>query len=362
MEEKHGIPKQGNQGMKILLVDDEIRNLKLLEDVLIPLGYQLFKALDADSALKIVRKNSDIDLILLDIMMPVMDGFEVCRILKSDELTKKIPVIFLTALKDDVNQVKGLTVGAVDYISKPFKLEVLEARVKTHLDLRWALKQLEEINLNLENLVLQRTKELILTQEVTIESMGALAEYRDKETGKHIIRTKVYVKELATFMKGHPRFKDYLDDKTIGMLYLSAPLHIILKQGKLTEAEFAEMKKHAIYGRDILTESEKKLSSSSFLRCASEMAGTHHEKWDGTGYPLGLKGDTIPIPGRLMALADVYDALVSERPYKVAFPHEKAAHIIKEGRGTHFDPDIVDAFIALENKFKEIALSPCPSF
>ncbi len=266
-----------------------------------------------------------------------------------------------------MNEIKGLKTGALDYISKPFKLEILEARVNNQLGLKAARNEIKALNLNLENLVRERTKELMLTREATIESMGVLAEYRDRETGEHIIRTKNYIKEVALHLKSHPRFKDYLDDNTIEMLYLSAPLHdigkvgipdaILLKPGKLTEEEFTEMKKHTTYGRDILAASEKKLGSTSFLRYAKEIAGAHHEKWDGTGYPYGLKGEEIPISGRLMAIADVYDALSSKRPYKPPFPHEQAVQIIKKGCGTHFDPDIVNAFIELEDKFKEIAVT-----
>lgn len=206
---------------------------------------------------------------------------------------------------------------------------------------------------------------LALTQEVTIECMASVAEFRDPETGMHIRRTQIYVKELALYLKDNPRFKDFLDDEAISMLYLSAPLHdvgkvaipdsILLKNGKLTDEEFAIMKKHPIYGRDAIAEAEKKLPNRSFLRFARDIASSHHEKFDGTGYPLGLKGDNIPIPGRLMAVADVYDALVTKRVYKPGFPHEKAKQIIVEGKGTHFDPDVVDAFLALEEKFKEIA-------
>jgi len=213
---------------------------------------------------------------------------------------------------------------------------------------------------------LRETAEALkLTQEVTIECMASVAEFRDPETGMHIRRTQIYVKELALYLRNHPRFKDFLDDEAIEMLYLSAPLHdvgkvaipdnILLKAGKLTDEEFAIMKKHPIYGRDAIAGAEKKLTKRSFLNFAKEIAASHHEKWDGSGYPLGLKGDDIPIPGRLMALADVYDALVTKRVYKPAFSHDKAAQIIKEGRGTHFDPDIVDAFLALQDKFSEIA-------
>jgi len=208
--------------------------------------------------------------------------------------------------------------------------------------------------------------EIHTVQDVTMESMGTLAEYRDPETGGHIKRTRDYVKLLAIHLKNHPKFKDTLDDETIESLYKSAPLHdigkvgvpdeILLKPGKLNDAEFEIMKKHATYGQETIAIQENKIGFDSFLHYADEIAATHHEKYDGSGYPKGLKGDDIPISGRLMALADVYDALISKRVYKPPFSHNKAIQIIKEGRGSHFDPDIVDAFLELEDEFREIAL------
>jgi adenylate cyclase len=217
-----------------------------------------------------------------------------------------------------------------------------------------------------EQKVKERTKELLLTQETTIESIANLVEYRDPETGGHIQRTQHYVRLLAEQLKDHPRFRDYLDDVTIGLLYKSASLHdigkvgvpdhILLKPGKLTELEWEEMKKHPIYGSLTLRASEKKLGENSFLRLSSEIAYTHQEKWDGSGYPQGLKGEEIPIAGRLMALADVYDALVSRRSYKKPVSHEEAVAIIREGKGKHFDPDVVEAFLAVEDEFLKIGL------
>ena len=219
---------------------------------------------------------------------------------------------------------------------------------------------------HLETLVHQRTAELELTQEVTIESMGTLAEYRDPETGGHIKRTKYYMKALAEHLKSKPEFSAYLSEEIIKKLTISAPLHdigkvgvpdhILLKPGKLTEEEFETMKLHTIYGRDTIKKSEQKLGTKSFLHQALEIAEHHHEKWDGTGYPNKLKGKEIPLPGRLMALADVYDALISHRVYKKPFTHTKASAIIKEGRGKHFDPAIVDAFMEISEEFRQIAL------
>jgi putative two-component system response regulator len=246
----------------------------------------------------------------------------------------------------------------VDYITKPFTPELVKARVKNHLE----LKRHQD---NLEQLVKERTHELALMQEVTIESMGTLAEYRDPETGGHILRTKNFVKLLSNHLYKHPKFSEYLKDETIDLLYKSAPLHdigkvavpdaILKKEGKLTDEEFSEMKKHTVYGYDVLKASETKLGNNSFLKVARELAYSHHEKYDGTGYPQGLKGENIPFSGRMMAVADVYDALISKRVYKPPFSHQKATNIILEGKGTHFDPDVVDAFLALEDDFRKIA-------
>jgi len=344
---------------KVLLVDDNTTNLQLLHETLVGLGYKLLIAKNGQTALAIVQKSAP-SLILLDIMMPEMDGYEVCRRLKADKNTAHIPVIFITALADDEDEAKGLGMGAVDYITKPINPELVRARVHNHLE----LKRHQD---HLEKLVAERTRRLALTQAVTIESLATLAEYRDPETGGHIKRTQNYVKALAVNLKDHQRFRSELDDEVIDLLYLSAPLHdlgkvgvrdnVLLKPGPLTDEEFVEMKKHTIYGEEALRITEQKLGEDSFLQYARKIAYTHQEKWDGSGYPQGLKGDDIPLPGRLMALADVYDALISKRVYKPPFPHEKAVEIIVEGKGKHFDPDVVDAFLDLEDTFRNIALT-----
>lgn len=347
----------------ILIVDDTEANIDILVEALGE-SYEVSVAMDGPSALETV-KESPPDLILLDIMMPEMDGYEVCRRLKADRETEGIPIIFLTALTEIKNKTKGFSLGAVDYITKPFEVLEVQSRVNTHLSLKLAKEEQERQNEILEQRVRERTLELALTQEVTIEGLAALAEYRDPETGGHIRRTKNYVRALALALKNNPRFRDFLTDEVIDLLHKSAPLHdigkvgvpdhILLKQGKLTEEEFEEIKKHPVYGYAANTVAEKKLGENSFLRIAAEIAYSHQEKWDGTGYPRGLRGEEIPISGRLMALADVYDALISKRTYKPAFPHAKAVAIIHEGRGNHFDPDIVDAFMTLQEEFRQIA-------
>jgi putative two-component system response regulator len=344
---------------KILLVDDNTANLQVLRETLDGLGYKLLIAENGQSALEIVRKASP-DLILLDIMMPDMDGYEVCRKLKAAASTRHIPVIFLTAMADAEDEARGLSLGAVDYITKPINPELVRARVRNHLE----LKQYRD---SLEELVKERTRELQLTQAVMIESLATLAEYRDPETGGHIKRTQNYVKALAVHLKNHPKFRGELTDEMINLLYLSAPLHdmgkvgvrdhILLKPGRLDEAEFHEMQKHTTYGHDALRITEEKLGKSTFLRLAREIAYAHQEKWDGSGYPRGLKAEEIPVSGRLMALADVYDALISKRVYKPPMPHDDAVRIILDGKGRHFDPDVVDAFLELQAVFRNIALT-----
>jgi len=345
----------------ILVVDDKPENVDILNATLRK-DYRVKVALDGEKALEVVGAEEPPDLILLDIMMPGMDGYEVCRRLKASAITKKIPVIFVTAKGEIADEALGFKVGAVDYITKPISLPIVRARVKTHL---------ERYNQNrmLEERVKERTQELVHTQEVTILGMATLAEYRDNETGGHIMRTQRYVRVLAEHLAGHLNFRDFLDEETIDLLYKSAPLHdigkvgipdcILLKPGRLTSEEFEEMKQHIIYGRDAIVKSEKALGSStttSFLRFAREIAYTHHEKWDGSGYTQGLVGEDIPISGRLMAVADVYDALISKRVYKPPFHHKKAVAIIVEEKGKHFDPDMVDAFLELEEEFRQIAL------
>ena len=351
-------------GLTILVVDDTPANIDVVKGVLSE-GYFVQAAINGEMALKIVQKKKP-DLILLDIMMPGIDGYEVCKRLKSDATTYDIPVIFLTAKAEVEDETKGLDLGAVDYITKPISPPILKARVKTQLELKLARDYLERENEILEEKVIERTRHMEELQDVTMVAMGSLAEARDPETGNHIRRTQRYVKRLAIQLKEHPRFSDFLTPQNITSLYKSAPLHdigkvgipdnILLKPGKLTDEEFDEMKKHTIYGRDAISAAVKSINSAdNFLVFANEIAYSHHEKWDGSGYPEGLAGDDIPISARLMAVADVYDALISRRVYKPPFPHEKAVAIIQEGKGSHFDPDMVDAFMEVADEFYVIA-------
>ncbi len=353
-----------NTPARVLVVDDERFHLNVMVDLLGD-DYTILVAKNGRRALEIAISEPQPDLILLDILMPEMDGYEVCKQLKANDETRHIPVIYLTAKSDAEGEAHGFSLGAVDYIAKPISPPIVRARVKNHLALSQARHTLEQQNEQLECRIQERVLEIVHTQDVAIYCLASLAETRDSDTGNHIRRTQHYVKSLAEQLKKNPKFKPLLDDETIKLMFKSAPLHdigkvgipdrILLKPGKLNEDEWVEMKKHSLYARQAIDRTEQALGSTSFLNFAREIAYTHHEKWDGSGYPQGLKGDGIPLSGRLMALADVYDALISQRVYKEAFPHEKARDIILAGNGTHFDPDIVEAFIAIENEFISIA-------
>ncbi|MBI4293932.1 MAG: two-component system response regulator [Betaproteobacteria bacterium] len=349
----------------ILVVDDTPDNLSLMSGLLKD-TYRVKVANNGERALKVASGDDLPDLVLLDIMMPGIDGYEVCRRLKQGEKTKDIPIIFLTAKAEVEDEKLGLEMGAVDYITKPISPPIVLARVHTHLTLKAAADFLRDKNAFLETEVQRRTREVSTIQDVTIMAMASLAETRDNETGNHIRRTQNYVQALAMQLKESGKFADYLSKKQIEVLYKSSPLHdigkvgipddVLLKPGKLTKDEFEVMKTHTTLGRDAIVASEKLLDSpNSFLQCAREIAYSHQEKWDGSGYPQGLKGEAIPISARLMAIADVYDALISRRVYKEPIPHEAAVEIIRQGRGSHFDPEMVDVFLAMDPVFYSIA-------
>ena len=348
----------------ILTVDDTIINIDVVKGILAQ-DYLVQAATSGKMALKIIEKQAP-DLILLDIMMPEMDGYEVCKILKSQQSTKNIPIIFLTAKSEESDEAKGLALGAVDYITKPISPPILKQRVKNHLILQASKKLLEEQNEVLEEKVVQRTLQLSELQDVAMVAMGALAESRDPETGNHIRRTQRYVKVLAIEVAKHDKYKDFLTPDVITSMHKSAPLHdigkvgiadsILLKPGRLTDEEFAVMKKHTTYGRDAIAAAELSMDTAdNFLIFAKEIAYSHQEKWDGSGYPEGIAGEDIPLSARIMAVADVYDALISRRVYKAAFSHEKAISIIIERKGSHFEPLLVECFLAVVDDFLQIS-------
>jgi putative two-component system response regulator len=350
----------------VLVVDDTEANVDILVEVLGDL-YDVSVAIDGESALQAVAESPP-DIVLLDIMMPGIDGYEVCRRLKADQRYAMIPVVFLTAMTEIENKTRGFELGAVDYVTKPFEVLEVQARVKTHLSLVLARRELERQNEILEVKVAERTHELALTQDVTVHSLATLCETRDNETGGHILRTQRYVKALAQRLSAHPRFAAQLTPATIELLFKCAPLHdigkvgvpdaILLKPGRLTDDEFTIMRTHCELGYEALMKSEKLFLAEdrpSFLAHAKDIASAHHEKYDGSGYPRRLAGDAIPVSARLMAIADVYDALICKRVYKPAMPHEQAVAIIAKDAGTHFDPDMVEAFLAIQDQFRAIA-------
>ena len=364
----------------ILAVDDQPDNLLILEELLGD-RYTVHSVGNGTAALEFLDTGARVDLILLDVMMPGLNGYEVCERLKGNPAHHLIPVIFLTSLDSAADEERALRLGAEDFIHKPFSPPVVMARVANHLKLSRFTALLRERNDDLERLVVERTREirqkadellrqeelLISAQDSTIRAFCSLAEARDNETGNHIRRTQNYVKALALRLRAHPRFSAELTDETVELLFKSAPLHdvgkvaipdaILLKPGKLSEDEWRIMKQHAEYGRAAIASAEKEMGANhrSYLRYAREIAYGHHERWNGTGYPQGIAGDAIPVSARLMAAADVYDALISRRVYKPAFPHETAISMIAAERGAHFDPDVVDALLAIRDEFQDIA-------
>ncbi len=350
----------------VLVVDDTPENLTLM-GALLRDHFMVKVANNGEKALKIAMSDTPPDLVLLDIMMPGLDGYEVCRRLKATAATRDIPVIFLTARSDPGDERMGLALGAVDYITKPISPPILLARVNTHLALKATADFLRDKSAYLEREVALRTLEVQAIQDVTIMAMTSLAETRDNETGNHIRRTQLYVKALAERLRNHPRFEAVLNERMIELLYKSAPLHdigkigipdsILLKPGKLTVEEFEVMKTHTTLGRKAIEDAERRLGMRvAFLSVSKEIAYSHQEKWDGSGYPQGLAGDQIPVSARLMAVADVYDALINKRVYKAAFSHDQTCSTIVKGKGTHFDPDMVDAFVDIAEDFRSIAL------
>ena len=349
----------------ILVVDDNPNNLVLISNLL-KQEYRVKVANNGEAALRIAGAVEQPDLVLLDIMMPEMDGYEVCRKLKAEPRLRDIPVIFLTARTAIDDEERGLELGAVDYITKPISPPVMLARLRTHLKLKASADFLRNKSAFLEQEVRRCMHEVLAVQDVTIEMMASLAETRDNETGNHIRRTQHYVRTLALHLREHPRFADFLTAANIDLLFKSAPLHdigkigipdsILLKPGRLDQREFDVMKTHASLGGEAIARAERLAGRPiPFLSIAKDIAYSHHEKWDGSGYPRGLAGDAIPVAARLMAIADVYDALISSRVYKAPMSHEEAVKIIAAGKASHFDPDVTDAFFAAQASFREIA-------
>jgi putative two-component system response regulator len=349
----------------LLVVDDTPENLAVMGALLQP-SYRVRAASSGRRALEVAETRPVPDLILLDVMMPDMDGYATLAELRSNPATADIPVIFVTAMDATEDEEYGLSLGAVDYITKPVRPAIVLARVRTQLELKRARDRLRHQNAFLEAEIARRMGENQLVQDVSIHALARLAETRDPETGDHLKRTQGYVRTLAAQLRDHPRFREFLDDRNIELLTKSAPLHdigkvgipdhILLKPGKLTAEEWEIMKTHARLGSEAIEHAEEDAERSvAFLVLAKEIAHWHHEKWDGSGYPDGLAGDAIPISARLMALADVFDALICRRVYKPPMSFEQARDIIAAERARHFDPDVTDAFLAAFDEFVAIA-------
>lgn len=357
----------------LLIVDDNPENLTVLGEIL-QTKYRVRAATSGLRALELAAMEPRPTLALLDLMMPGMDGYELLLRLRADAATQDMPVIFVTAMDAAADEAQGLAMGAADYITKPLRPAIVLARVHTQLQLRAAREALEGRNLELEAEVALRMTENQRVQDVSIHALARLAETRDPETGNHLRRTQEYVRLLAHKLQAHPRFAKLLSNHVVDLLAKSAPLHdigkvgipdhVLLKPGKLEADEWAIMKTHAALGADAIDQAERDGAFHGdaatggpveFLRLAKEIARWHHEMWDGHGYPDGLAGDAIPVSARLMALADVFDALISRRVYKEPLSYERARGIIEAGRGRHFDPDMVDAFLSGYDRFVAIA-------
>lgn len=356
------ISEAANQ-VDIMIVDDTLANIQVLSGMLKQQGYKVRPVLSGVAALKAAEQQAP-DLILLDISMPEMNGYEVCSHLKQHPVLKQVPVIFISALTDQMDIVKAFTVGGVDYITKPFQLEEVRARVDNHLQLARMRLELKAYSHNLEERVIEQVKEISDSQMATILALAKLAEYRDKDTGLHIERIQYYSRLLVTRMAGMTCFKDQIDSLYIENITHASPLHdigkvgipdyILLKPGKLSVKEFEVMKTHTQIGFDILQTVKDRYTKNSFINIGIEITKSHHEKWDGSGYPEGKKGTEIPLSARVLAVADVYDALRSKRPYKEGFSHETSCSIILDGKGSHFDPNIIDAFLDLVEAFNQV--------
>jgi len=347
----------------IFLVDDNIANLNIGKSALqekytvitVPSGEKLFIAL----------QNHKPDLILLDVEMPGMSGYDTIKGLKLDPDTAGIPVIFLTSKSRTEDELQGFSLGAVDYIIKPFSPPILLKRVELHLLLKNQKDTISDYNKKLIELVDVRTDAIISLQNAVILWAAEVLEFRDTETGRHVERVQKYLDVMISEMATMELYSAEVITWDLEAFAKSALLHdvgkikisddLLLKPSRLTEEEIVKMKLHSLYGKTLLEKLENKVPSQTFLEYAIILAHWHHERWDGAGYPDGLKGTEIPLQARMMALVDVYDALISERPYKKAYPHEEAMKIIAEGRGAHFDPDLTDLFIRVSDKIKRIS-------
>ena len=365
---------------RIIAVDDQPDNLLILEDYL-GREYAVTTFGRGQQLIDYFTAGGEADLILLDVVMPMPDGYTLCRWLKGGPLTRDIPVMFLTSLESSTDEAFALSLGAEDFIHKPLSQAVVLGRVRNHLLLAQARKSLQDQNRTLERMVAERTRkiqeqsdelarrssQIIAAQSATISAFCSLVEARDNETGNHILRTQHYMLALCEVMRLSPHHALELSDENITQIFKSAPLHdigkvaipdhILLKPGKLDPAEWEIMKRHAEFGAAAIAAAQGEIGNAdtSFLEYARLIALTHHERWDGSGYPRALAGGDIPLAGRMMAVADVYDALISRRIYKPPYSHDEAIAMIVEERGKHFDPEIIDRMLTISGRFADIA-------
>jgi putative two-component system response regulator len=348
------------QGSSVLVVDDAPENLRLLAAVLKRRGLVPRPVTSGRLAIEAAVIDPP-DLVLLDVQMPEMSGLEVCRWFKRDERLRHIPIIFISGLQGTDDKVEAFRVGGIDYISKPFQEREVLVRIETHLRLQRLQAELVSHNLELERLVAEQVKALTASQMATIFALAKLAEARDDETGQHLERVQTFSRQLAEQMRAQGTRVLQLTTAFIENLSLTACLHdigkvsipdsVLLKPGPLSPREYAEMKKHSLRGADTLASVQKRYPDNQFLRMGVEVARSHHERWNGEGYPDGLKGEEIPLAARIVALADFYDALTSNRCYRSAYSHEDTVELIEQASGTHFDPDVVAAFRASASPF-----------
>ena len=355
-----------NVGQKtIFFVDDDMTNLSVGNDTL-SRYYNVFTFNSAARLLKMLESHTP-DLILLDIEMPEIDGYEAIKLIKGKAETKDIPVIFLTAYSDAESELKGLSLGAIDYIIKPFSPPLLLKRIEVHLLVESQKKQLINFSNNLQVMVDTKTKTVVELKNALLKTMAELVEYRDDITGEHINRTETYMRILLEALRHHDSYKNTVLNWDTEQILQSTQLHdvgkiatkdtILQKKSKLTKQEFEEIKAHVTFGEKIIDKIKSMTTERTFLEQAKILISTHHEKWDGSGYPRGLKGENIPLQGRLMAIADVYDALVSKRSYKNPYSHKEAVKIIQSNKGMHFDPALVDVFLSVADKFEKVSMN-----
>jgi putative two-component system response regulator len=352
----------------IIMVDDNPANLRIGKNILTE-KFTVATAPSAEKLFSLLESNSP-SLILLDVDMPEMDGYEAIKVLKSKHETKDIPVIFLTARSESDSELTGLSLGAMDYITKPIQPSLLLKRIEVHLLVEEQRKTLEKqaedlrfFNENLQKMVDEKTQNILELQNALLKTMAELVEYRDDITGKHIERTQRGIKILLTEILSNGIYPEDTVGWDIDLLVQSCQLHdvgkifisdnILRKPGRLNSDEFEDMKVHTHVGKQIVEKVETLANESEFLKYAKTFISSHHERWDGSGYPYHLKGTDIPLLGRVMAIADVYDALVSVRPYKSAYTHDEAVQIIIDGSGSHFDPVLVEIFTRVSDQFRD---------